>query len=300
MTLALEASQLGKRYGKRWALRNCDLGVPEGSVTGLVGLNGAGKTTLMHLAMGLLKPDEGSIRVLGEITGPNATALISRLGFIAQERPLYKSFSVQDMLTLGRKLNTQWDQDLAVKTLERLRISLKMRVGKLSGGQQALLSLMMALAKRPQMLLLDEPFASIDPAARRDLTRLLMETAASEGTSILISSHYIMDLENTCDHLILLAQGQVKLEDDMDHFMSEHKLLIGPRDDFEQIAARHTVLQAGHTGRQSNIVVRLSAPFADSRWTIQDLSLEDIVLAYLDPQNVQPEQSNSEREEVRQ
>lgn len=301
MTLAIEASQLGKKYGKHWALQQCDLRIPEGSVTGLVGLNGAGKTTLMHLAMGLLTPSTGSIRVLGETPSPTATKLIAQLGFVAQERPLYKSFSVQDTLTLGRKLNKHWDQELAVRTLERLRISLKMKVDKLSGGQQALLVLVMALAKHPRMLLLDEPFASIDPAARRDLTRLLMETVASEEVSVLISSHHIADLENTCDRLILLSQGHVKVEEDLESFITTHKLLIGPRDDFERVAAQHTVLQAGHNGRQSNIFVRLSGPFAaDSRWVVQDLLLEDIVLAYLDPQEVLPTQNGNAREEVRQ
>lgn len=219
MTLALETNQLGKKYGKRWALRNCDLRIPEGGVTGLVGLNGAGKTTLLHLGVGLLAPSAGSIRVLGETPAPNSTALIARIGFVAQERPLYRSFSVKDTLTLGRKLNTTWDNDLAERILARMDISLKTTVGKLSGGQRALLALVMALAKRPRLLLLDEPFANVDPLARRELVRLFMDAVASDGAGVAISSHHIADLENICDRLVLLSQGQVKVEEDLETFV---------------------------------------------------------------------------------
>ncbi|EFH81353.1 ABC transporter ATP-binding protein [Ktedonobacter racemifer] len=298
MTLALEANQLGKKYGKRWALQNCDLHIPEGGVTGLVGLNGAGKTTLLHLGVGLLAPSAGSISVLGETPAPNATALIARIGFVAQERPLYRSFSVKDTLTLGRKLNTTWDNDLAERTLARLDISLKTTVGKLSGGQRALLALVMALAKRPRLLLLDEPFANVDPLARRELVRLFMDAVASNGASVVISSHHIADLEIICDRLVLLSQGQVKVEEDLETFVTSHKLLIGPHDDFERIASEVSVIQAGHTGRQSNVFARLSAPFSDPRWVVQDLSLEDIMLAYLDTQSPLTTPNNHSQQEV--
>ena len=300
MTSVLETHSLGKRYGRQWALRDCTLHVPAGSVAGLVGLNGAGKTTLMHLAMGLIAPSSGRIEVLGESPTQTARRLLARIGFVAQERPLYRHFSVKEMLTLGGKLNPRWDDELARGFLERLKIPLKSTVDKLSGGQQAQVALVMALAKRPELLLLDEPFANVDPLARREFMKIVMETVATNEMTILVSSHLVADLENICDYLIILGAGQVQVASAIEQLIASHKLLVGPREDAGSIIGTHTVLQASHTGRQSTLLVRIKGPINHPSWQVQDVSLEDIVLAYLaSPAGGTQEQAQSVQEVLR-
>src|SRR5579875_263462 len=213
---AIEARGLGKRYGKRWALSECTFSMPAGKVAALVGPNGAGKTTLLHLCVGLLRPDAGAVTVLGYAPAAQTKALLARVGFIAQDHPLYKDFTVAETLTLGRKLNPHWEDTIATERLARLHIPLDQRVGKLSGGQQAQVALALALAKRPQVLLLDEPVASLDPLARRDFLRTLMEAVVEQGMTVLLSSHIVADLERVCDYLIILAASRVPLAGDME------------------------------------------------------------------------------------
>jgi ABC-2 type transport system ATP-binding protein len=278
---ALEASNLGERYGKHWALRNCNLQVPMGSVTGLIGLNGAGKTTLMHLAMGLIASSEGNISVLGLSPDKQLADLLPRVGFVPQERVFYKGFSVRDMLTLGKKLNPRWDADLAEQLASRLHLPLRQKTGKLSGGQRDMLAVIMALAKNAELLLLDEPFASLDPLARRECLKMIMETVEAKGTTVLLSSHIVSDLEQVCDYMVILSSACVQLAGDRDSIMEAHKLLIGPSDEFEPLCAEYTVIQAHHTERQANAVVRLRGKFTEPNWQVKDMALEDIALAYL-------------------
>src|SRR6516225_10637234 len=193
--VALETTNLSKRYGhKNWALQNATLHLPAGRVAALVGPNGAGKSTLLHLAVGLLNPSGGSVRVCGFDPVRQPEEVLPRIGFVAQDHPLYKSFSVADMLTFGRQLNPRWDNALALQRLHQLGIPLNRAVGKLSGGQQAQVALALALAKRPNLLLLDEPVASLDPLARREFLNAVMEATAEGGPTVLLSSHIIADL----------------------------------------------------------------------------------------------------------
>lgn len=280
MVYALEARGLGKRFGRRWALRNCSLQIPRERVVGLVGLNGVGKTTLMHMAVGLLKPTEGTIEVLGASTLDTASTL-PRLGFVSQERSLYRQMTIRDTLTMGKKLNGNWDEALAYALIERLKLSPTQLVGRLSGGQQAQVAVIMALAKKPELLLLDEPFAHVDPLAKREISTILMEMAAEQALTLLISSHSVADLEQICDYLVILGAGQVKVAEEIEQIVREHKLLIGPRESFEGLAKFHTIIQASHVGRQSTALVRTTLPIVDPAWQMQEPSLEDIVLAYL-------------------
>lgn len=283
MMQALEAEHLGKRYGRTWALRDCDLEIPAGCVTGLVGLNGAGKTTLLHLAMGLLMPTSGSVKVLGSHPGKDAERVLAKVGFIAQDRPLYKSFRVEEILTLGRKLNRTWNQELALKRLQRLDIPLRQRVGKLSGGQQAQVALVMTLAKRPQLLLLDEPVASLDPLARREFQQTLMDAVAEEGLSVIISSHIVADFERFCDHLVILSASRVQVVDHVESLLQSHKLLIGPRERAQasENAGMFTILTVTEAERQCTMVVQMHEPLDDPAWEVRAVSLEEIILAYL-------------------
>jgi ABC-type multidrug transport system ATPase subunit len=285
MSTALEANGLGKRYGRNWALRDCSLRVPAGRVAALVGPNGAGKSTL-HLAVGLSTPDDGAIRVLGEVPG-TTTALLARLGFVAQDTPLYRDFTAAKLITMGSRLNRRWDAALATDRLRQLRIPCDRPVGQLSGGQRAQVALALALAKRPDLLLLDEPVASLDPLARREFLQALMDSVAEFRTTVLLSSHLLGDLERVCDYLIVLHAGRVQVLGAVDDLLAGHRLLIGPRRDPSGLVGVSAVVQARTTDKQTTALVRTDERFEHGRhghtpeWTVEDVGLEDLVLAYL-------------------
>jgi ABC-2 type transport system ATP-binding protein len=281
MTSALETSDLGKRYGKQWALRDCTLAVPAGRIAALVGPNGAGKTTLIQLAVGLIEPTRGAISVFGGSPRLNTPETLARIGYVAQDHPLYRRFSVADMLTMGRKLNTRWDDELAKKRLARLGIPLDKSTGRLSGGQQAQVALVLALAKRPAVVVLDEPLASLDPLARREFLQTLMDAAAEDGLTILLSSHILADLERVCDFLVILAGGRVQIAGEIERVVASHKLLTGPRSDPAAVARVHNVVQARDTERQTSLLVRTNGHLFDATWQVHDVDLEEIVLGYL-------------------
>jgi ABC-2 type transport system ATP-binding protein len=276
---ALEASSLGRRYGGTWALRDCSLSLPSARVVALVGPNGAGKTTLLHLATGLLQPSSGSIRVLGEVPGANPE-ILGRVGFVAQDMPLYRSFTVADMLRFGKQMNRTWDHDLAVGRIESLEIPFTQKVGTLSGGQRSQVSLAIALAKRPELLLLDEPLASLDPLARRDFLAALMESVADDGLSVVLSSHLVADLERVCDHLVVLRNGQVAVDGDIASLVRTHRLVSGPRHT-GSLNGVGQVIDRTDTDRQTIALVRTDGPVLDPAWEIGQVDLEEIVLGYL-------------------
>jgi ABC-2 type transport system ATP-binding protein len=281
MTSAIEMNELGKRYGKQWALRDCTLAVPTGTVAALVGPNGAGKTTLIQLAVGLIEPTSGAIRVLGGSPRDNAPLTLASIGYVAQDHPLYRRFSVADMLTMGRKLNPRWDDELARKRLTRLGIPLDKSTGKLSGGQQAQVALVLALAKRPAVVVLDDPLASLDPLARREFLQTLMDAAAENGLTILLSSHILADLERVCDFLVILAGGRVQIAGEIERVVASRKLLTGPRRDPAAVARIPNVVQAHDTERQTSLLVRTNGHLFDASWQVNDVPLEEIVLGYL-------------------
>jgi ABC-2 type transport system ATP-binding protein len=280
-SLALSCDALGKRYGSRWALRDCTLEIPSGTVTALVGPNGAGKTTLLQLAVGLSKPTAGDVRVLGHSPRREAAAVLPRIGFLAQEHPLYAGFTIAEMLKLGRKLNPTWDEGLALDRIQSLDLPLRQKVGKLSGGQQAQVALTLALAKRPELLLLDEPVASLDPLARREFLQAVMEAVAETGMTVVLSSHIVADLERVCDHLVILSSARVQLAGPIEAIVASHRLLTGPRTDPAAVARVHDVIRASHTERQTTLLVRANGHVYDSSWQQHELDLEEIVLAYL-------------------
>ncbi|WP_433119563.1 ABC transporter ATP-binding protein [Micromonospora sp. CA-246542] len=280
MEMVLEADRLGKRYGRTWALRDCSLHLPAGRIAALVGPNGAGKSTLLHLAVGLLKPDEGAVRVFGRSPYGDTEGLAD-IGFVAQDTPLYRDFTAAELVVAGGKLNRRWDATLARTRLAQLGIPPDKPVGKLSGGQRAQVALALALAKQPRLLLLDEPVASLDPLARREFLQSLMGSVADSGTTVLLSSHLLADLERVCDYLIVLNAAQVQLTGSVDDLVAGHRQLVGPRHDGGPIGGVAHVVRASHTDRQSTLLVRTDGPVTDPAWTVRDVSLEDVVLAYL-------------------
>jgi ABC-2 type transport system ATP-binding protein len=280
VTLVIEACGLGKRYGRRWALSDCTLAIPSGRVVGLVGPNGAGKTTLLQLAVGLLAPTTGTIEVLGSRPAESPIQL-GRVGFVAQETATYARLSVADHLRLGAKMNPGWDNDLAQERIARLDLDPRQRAGSLSGGQRAQLALTVAIAKRPQLLLLDEPVARLDPLARREFLRGLMEVVADHEVSVVLSSHLVADLERVCDYLIVLAASRVQVAGEVEKLLATHYRLIGPRRDPRELPGNQQVLEASHTDRATTLVIRSEDPILDPAWTVEQITLDDLVLAYM-------------------
>jgi ABC-2 type transport system ATP-binding protein len=280
MTAVLEATGLGKRYGRRWALSDCTLEVPAGRVVGLVGPNGAGKSTFLNLAVGMLTPSAGEIEVLGSPpTGREARR--SEVGFVGQDTPTYAGLSVADHLRLGAGLNPGWDAALATERVERLGLDPTQRAGRLSGGQRAQLALTLGIAKRPRLLLLDEPVASLDPLARREFLQDLMAAVAEQELSVVLSSHLVSDVERACDYLVVLVDSRVQVAGDIDHLLATHHRLTGPRRDPDTLPGDQHVVTASHTDRQSTYLVRTDARILDPAWEVSGLTLEDLVLAYM-------------------
>ena len=280
MTTVLEATALGKRYRRKWALDECTLSIPAGKVVGLVGPNGAGKSTLLQLSVGLLRPSTGEISVLGG--APGATpAQLARVGYVAQDTPTYAGMSVADHLRFGAWTNPGWDRALAEHRVARLGLDPKQKAGRLSGGQRAQLALTLAVAKRPELLVLDEPVASLDPLARREFLQGLMEVVAEHGTSVILSSHLVADLERVCDYLVVLMDSRLRLAGDIDELLASHHRLTGARRDPGALPCDQRLVTASHTDRQSTLVVRTDHPVIDPSWSVEHLDLEDLVLAYM-------------------
>jgi ABC-2 type transport system ATP-binding protein len=280
MTAAIETTGLGKRYGTTWALQDCSVQVPQGRVSALVGPNGAGKTTLLRLLVGLSRPTSGRAEVLGLPPGPSAEFL-ARIGYLAQEVPLYKRLSADDHLALGAHLNANWDASGARDRLAALRVPTDRPIATLSGGQRAQVGLGLALAKRPQVLLLDEPVAALDPLARREFLASLSEAVADGDLSVMLSSHLLHDLERVCDHVILLAAARTQICEDIDTVLASHRMLLGPRRSVSDAERGFAVIKATHTANQTRLLVRLDGPVLDPTWEVSEVSLEEVVLAYM-------------------
>jgi ABC-2 type transport system ATP-binding protein len=281
MIPAIETSGLTKRYRRVTALSDCSITVPQGRISALVGPNGAGKTTLLHLLSGLAHPSSGSAAILG--IGPRQDpAFLASIGFLAQEIPLYRRMSAEDHIGIGARMNARWDSSSVRDRLTGLRIPLDAPVGTLSGGQRAQVALTLTLAKRPRVLLLDEPVAALDPLARRNFLGTLADAVAEGGLTVVLSSHLVADIERVCDHLILLSASRVQLCGDIEDLLSSHRVLVGPRKDTSSISRDHTVVQLERTARQTTMVVRLGPdPIVDPAWESADISLEEMVLAYM-------------------
>jgi ABC-2 type transport system ATP-binding protein len=280
VTPAIETIALSKRYGATWALQDCSVHVPKGRVSALVGPNGAGKTTLLRLLVGLSRPTRGRAEVLGLAPGPSEEFL-ARIGYLAQDVPLYTRLSADDHLGIGARLNRSWDASGARERLAALRVPTARPIATLSGGQRAQVALGLALAKRPQVLLLDEPVAALDPLARREFLVSLSEAVAEGDLSVILSSHLLHDLERVCDHVILLASSRTQICDDIDSVLASHRLLLGPRRTASDSGRGFDVIKATHTANQTRLLVRLDRPVLDPVWEVNEVSLEEIVLAYM-------------------
>jgi ABC-2 type transport system ATP-binding protein len=281
MNEILESRGVGKRYRQRWALADCTLSIPAGHVVGLVGPNGAGKTTLLSLAAGMLTPTAGTIEVAGGRPA-GSRAQLARVGFVAQDTPVYAGLSVADHLKLGAKMNPGWDAALARGRIGHLGLDRRQRAGKLSGGQRAQLALTLAMAKRPELLLLDEPVASLDPMARREFLESLSQFTAGHRISVVLSSHLVSDLERVCDYLIVLVASRVQVAGEVSQLLTTNRQLTGTGRNLAGLPPGWDVISVGRAGPQVTVVVRASTPvIPDAAWTVHEVSLEDLVLAYM-------------------
>jgi ABC-2 type transport system ATP-binding protein len=276
---ALVADGLTKRYRRTLALDRCSFAISEGAIVALVGPNGAGKSTLLHCATGLIRPSEGTISVLGGAPGDTT---LPGVGFVAQDAPLYRDFTADELLTMGDRLNADFDVAFGRERLRKVGVPLDRRVDRLSGGERAQVALCLALAKRPQLLLLDEPLASLDPLARREFLSALVDAVAEVPMTVILSSHLISDLERVCDHLLVLRSGHVQVIGETDQLLATHKVLIGPGGPRRsRIAGVERIISAADAQRQGTLLVRTNGQVVDPSWEQHNASLEDVVLAYL-------------------
>ena len=281
---ALRGDRLGKRYGRTWGLRDCTFAIPAGSVVGLVGPNGAGKSTLLAMIVGLLQPSEGTVTVFGEASRAHTADTLARASYVAQDHPLYRDFSVGDMLRLGRSMNQRWDQALATARLAALGIPLRRKVKALSGGQQAQVSLAMALAKHAPLLVLDEPVASLDPVARLEFMQDVMAQSAATGLTVIIASHVVAELARLCDWLMVLAAGRLQVAGSVDDLAAGHQLLTIPRRVPDAVLPGLPIRRVD-SDRHSTVLIRTDPARRGEPlrrgWQAEPVSFEQLVLAYL-------------------
>ncbi len=277
----IETHDLGRSYGRTWALQECSLTIEAGHLTALVGPNGAGKTTLLNLVMGLSTPSAGSVTVLGDLQ-PGSLPALDAIGFVAQDTPVYRGFSVADMISLTKNLNRTFDVAYARQRMTDLDIDLRQRAGRLSGGQRAQLALTLALARHPQLLVLDEPTASLDPLARHDFMATVMAAMADDGVSVMLSSHLLAELERIADHLVLMSGGRVRLDGSVDDLLAAHRLVstrsgpVTPDPDWE-------VIESSVAGAQTQQLIRLRSPDSSlpAGCDARAVGVEELAMAYL-------------------
>ena len=278
----IEAYALAKSYGQTRALHDCNLTIPDRHVVALVGPNGAGKTTLLNLTVGLVLPTAGEITVLGGRRAGSLAAL-DGIAFVAQNAPLYRNLSAADLIHETRNLNRRFDQRYANQRLDELAIPLKRKAGTLAGGQQAQLALTLALARRPQLLVLDEPMAALDPIARDVFMTTVMRAVSEDGVSVVLSSHVLAELERVADYLVVVSNGGIQVGGGAEELLATHRLLTGPASRSEQYAREWGVVHATKTGSQAHLLVRTessSAPVPPG-WEARAATLEELTMAYL-------------------
>ena len=283
MDAVVETTALTKRYGSVMALADCDLALPRGKVTGLVGPNGAGKTTLIHLAIGLLRPTAGIVRVFGHDSTREILKILPHVGFVAQDRPLYRDLTIQESLELGRRLNERWDADYALARVRRFGLPLSRKIKTLSTGQRAHVATSLALGKRPELILLDEPVANLDPIARLALLEELMSVVAEDGLTVIFSANALADVERVCEHIVILVNGRPRLAGDTEELIQSHVVAIGPRT--QGVSAMDgELIEAHHAERQTIRLLRGQGPSrVDDGTIVRPATLEEIVLGYMRP-----------------
>ncbi|MFE9725270.1 ABC transporter ATP-binding protein [Streptomyces sp. NPDC005794] len=276
---AIEAQGLGKKYRRGWALQDVSFRLPAGRVCGLVGPNGAGKSTLMGLATHMIRPTTGALRVFGAT--PGSTEAVLRTAYLTQEKPLFRRFTVAETLRLGREFNPRWDQEVAEGIVRAGQVPLEAKVGTLSGGQRTRVAFALAFGKRPDLLILDEPMADLDPLVRRELMTTLTAEAAEHGTTVLVSSHMLAELEYICDYLLVVANGGLRLAGEVHELRAAHALLDVPGGAASPAVTPHRVIESHRGEGRPGVLVRLGGPVEYDGPAAESPTLEELLLAYL-------------------
>ncbi|HEY5266939.1 MAG TPA: ABC transporter ATP-binding protein [Acidimicrobiales bacterium] len=277
----IETDAVTKRFRRKTALSECSLSVPRGRVAALVGPNGSGKTTLLRLIAGLSRPTAGRISVFGQEMSTSNNDLRARVGYLDQDRPLYPRWRVREILEFGRRINPAWDSELANRHLALLDIDMNSRIRDLSGGQRAQVALAVCFAKRPELILLDEPASALDPVARQDLLQNITELFADHDASVLMATHAIADVAAICDYVVILSHSKVVLSEDLDYVLESHRLLSRGIDDGVSVPRGAVVLEERRSTREVTYLVRLAEPLARDGWRIERPTLDEVAIAYL-------------------
>jgi ABC-2 type transport system ATP-binding protein len=284
MTAVLEAHGFGKRYRRRtWALRNVDLTVPESSITALVGPNGSGKSTLIRSWIGFERATEGRLMTGGVDPQRDRKGAVERVGYVPQSPSLYRDLTIADHIALAVTLRAGFDATMAAGYVERLSIPLRAKASELSGGEQAQVGLALALATRAQILLLDEPLASLDPLARREFLHLMVEAVRGAGATALLSSHVITDIEQACDRLIVLGKGHTLLDLSISEALAHHRIVGAPAAEAAQLAGSDAVIGSfpAPAGEPLSLVrVAVVAPVGEAPLG-RAPTLEEVVIGHL-------------------
>ena len=272
----LTATAVGKRYGSRWAVRDCGFAIPEGKVVALVGPNGAGKSTLLRMAAGLVRPTTGELAAFGT---PVRGRIHPDVSFLAQDRPLYRDLTVRELVRAGAAMNDRWSAERVEEVLGLpAGVDQDAKVGALSAGALTQVAIALALGRLPRLLLLDEPLADLDPLARDETLRIVMTDVADRGTTVVMSSHLLGDIREVCDHILLVAEGGIQVSGDIDEVLARHRILIGPPAD--ESAVEGTLISATRTERQATLLLREARP-APHGWADVEPDLESLVMGYL-------------------
>jgi ABC-2 type transport system ATP-binding protein len=279
---AMQAHAVSKRYGRpwqpgTWALREVDLALPAGGITALVGPNGAGKTTLIKICMAFERPSAGRVEVDGVDPWRHRNQALRRVGYVPQTPAVYRGLNVEDHLAVARSLHSGFDAGYARRRLDQLGIPLRQRADTLSGGQAAQLGLAVALGTRAAVLLLDEPLANLDPLARREFIQILIEAIRADGSTALLSSHIVTDVEEACDRLAILGNGKVLLDCPLEEARRGHRLT-----DADSPVPGATPIGSflGRGGKRLTLS-RLNGAGSDATAGDEPAGLEDVVLGYL-------------------
>ncbi len=284
----IELRDIHRSYGHgREVLSGVSFSVGEGEVVGLLGVNGAGKTTLINIIMGMLRPQAGTVRVLGSDPRQDPVALKRRIGFVSEEQVLPPSLSVDAVIALHREIFPTWDPALEDQLRQRFRFEGGSRVGALSKGQARQLALLCAVAHRPELLVLDEPAGSLDPAMRRGFLETSIQLLAESGTTILFSSHHMSDVERIAGRAVLIDDRKIVLDDDLETLREAHVLVVTPKEDgalprlrgdprcLNARAHRNTV-HAVFSGSLEEVEARAKGAHGLARATCRHVPLEEL------------------------
>ncbi|GHH30754.1 ATP-binding cassette domain-containing protein [Lentzea cavernae] len=272
----LTATAVGKRYRTRWAVRDCSFSLPEGKVVALLGANGAGKSTLLRMAAGLVRPTTGELSVFGT---PLRGRIHPDVSFLAQNRPLYRDLTVRELVRVGAAMNDRWSADRVREVLAlQAGVDHDAKVRTLSAGSVTQVAIAMALGRLPRLLLLDEPLADLDPLAREETLRIIMAEVADRGTTVVMSSHVLADLREVCDHMLLVDEGRVQVDGDVEEVLARHRVLVGPVTDESTVEGE--LVSATRTQRQSTLLLKDAGP-APEGWAGAEPDLDSLVMGYL-------------------